>query len=231
MNVFSLRTLIDDILLIVRNNNISESEDLSRAQIAAWVLAYKSALLKKQHDQDKASGNDDSDSSHLNQFLQTIGPLELIIEDQYDDVHLHRRRTKNKIPKLVDNDENNIYCVHDQNGHVIQHMNEGRAHFKRFRKYTHYELTYWYENGYIFIHGLEDKFKLKYIWVDGLFSDEDGLEDGIDEDAISIPGWMIPDIKKMILDNELSFMLNRISDDQNNSTLDDIKPQPAKSNS
>lgn len=30
MNVFSLRTLIDDILLIVRNNNISESEDLSR---------------------------------------------------------------------------------------------------------------------------------------------------------------------------------------------------------
>jgi len=31
MNVFSLRTIIDDILLIVRNNNISESEDLSRA--------------------------------------------------------------------------------------------------------------------------------------------------------------------------------------------------------
>jgi hypothetical protein len=30
MNIFSLRTIIDDILLIVRNNNISESEDLSR---------------------------------------------------------------------------------------------------------------------------------------------------------------------------------------------------------
>uniref|UniRef100_A0AAU8B7E5 Uncharacterized protein n=1 Tax=Dulem virus 42 TaxID=3145760 RepID=A0AAU8B7E5_9CAUD len=29
--LFSLRALIDDILLIVRNNNISESEDLSRA--------------------------------------------------------------------------------------------------------------------------------------------------------------------------------------------------------
>jgi len=38
MNMFSLRTIIDDILLIVRNNNISESEDLSRAQIASWVL-------------------------------------------------------------------------------------------------------------------------------------------------------------------------------------------------
>jgi len=48
MNMFSLRTIIDDILLLVRNNNISESEDLSRAQIAAWVMQYKSYLTKKQ---------------------------------------------------------------------------------------------------------------------------------------------------------------------------------------
>ena len=31
MNKTSLREIIDDILLLVRNNNISESEDLSRA--------------------------------------------------------------------------------------------------------------------------------------------------------------------------------------------------------
>lgn len=48
--MFSLRTLIDDILLIIRNNNISESEDFSRAQIAAWILAYKAYLIKKQQD-------------------------------------------------------------------------------------------------------------------------------------------------------------------------------------
>jgi hypothetical protein len=48
MNMFSLRTIIDDILLIVRNNNISESEDLSRAQIAAWVMQYKAFLAKRQ---------------------------------------------------------------------------------------------------------------------------------------------------------------------------------------
>ena len=47
MKVFSLRTVIDDILLIVRNNNISESEDLSRDQIRAWVLAYKAYLANK----------------------------------------------------------------------------------------------------------------------------------------------------------------------------------------
>ena len=35
---------------------------------------------------------------------------------------------------------------------------------------------------------------------------------------------MIPDIKKLIMTNELAFMLNRPSDDDNNSTLDGIKP-------
>ena len=47
MNVISLRTVIDDILLIVRNNNISESEDFSREQIAQWVKQYKAALTKE----------------------------------------------------------------------------------------------------------------------------------------------------------------------------------------
>jgi hypothetical protein len=41
MIYISLKELIDDILLIVRNNNISESEDLSRDQIAVWIKAYK----------------------------------------------------------------------------------------------------------------------------------------------------------------------------------------------
>ena len=35
---------------------------------------------------------------------------------------------------------------------------------------------------------------------------------------------MIPDIKKAIMDNELSFMLKRPSDDSNNSTLASVKP-------
>jgi hypothetical protein len=39
-----------------------------------------------------------------------------------------------------------------------------------------------------------------------------------------IPGWMIPDIKKAIMINELAFMLKRSSDDSNNSTLASVKP-------
>jgi len=47
----SLREIIDDILLLVRNNNISESEDLSRAHIAAWIDHYRRMLWKKHLDE------------------------------------------------------------------------------------------------------------------------------------------------------------------------------------
>jgi len=35
---------------------------------------------------------------------------------------------------------------------------------------------------------------------------------------------MVPPIKKLILNNELAFMLNRPSDDSNNATLASVKP-------
>jgi len=50
----SLREIIDDILLIARNSNISESEDFSRAHIAAWIDHYRRMLWKKHLDEVEA---------------------------------------------------------------------------------------------------------------------------------------------------------------------------------
>jgi len=47
----SLREIIDDILLLARNSNISESEDFSRSHIAAWVDHYRRKLWKDHMDQ------------------------------------------------------------------------------------------------------------------------------------------------------------------------------------
>ena len=47
----SLREIIDDILLLARNSNISESEDFSRSHIAAWVNHYRRKLWKDHMDQ------------------------------------------------------------------------------------------------------------------------------------------------------------------------------------
>jgi hypothetical protein len=41
MAKISLKEIIDDIFLLVRNNYISESEDLSREQIHLWVKTYR----------------------------------------------------------------------------------------------------------------------------------------------------------------------------------------------
>ena len=76
MNYFSLRTLIDDILLIVRNNNISESEDLSRDQVASWIIQYKTYLQKKKEEQDKENDESEPDDS----LQSTVGPIELIVD-------------------------------------------------------------------------------------------------------------------------------------------------------
>ena len=49
----SLKEIIDDILLLIRNNYISESEDLSREQIHLWVKTYKKQLWKEELDRKK----------------------------------------------------------------------------------------------------------------------------------------------------------------------------------
>ena len=220
MKMFSLRTIIDDILLIVRNNNISESEDLSRAQIASWVIQYRAYLAKKQTEQDEQTGDDTDPSDTIDST--TIGPLEL--EDwnnsaEDDCCGYMFKKTKEKVLTTEDS-ESDIISVYDQNYCPIQYMYNQRKHFHKFRRYTYNEPTCWFDNGYIYIEG-SNLDNIESIYVIGNI-DPEGYADC--EDDVTIPGWMIPDIKKAIMTNELAFMIKRPSDDSNNSTLSSVKP-------
>lgn len=222
MNAFSLRTLIDDIMLIVRNNNISESEDFSRAQIAAWIMHYKAHLLKQKIDEIK--NGDDAESDDLrDEYTKIVGPLKLNRIKSLDNTPLFKRETEITIDDLFENSPYSIIAVYDQQDCPIQYMHGQRRHFHYFRKYTARELTYNYnvEDKKIIIQGTEDCGALQYIWVK--YIAEDNADDA-DEDDIKISGWMVPTIKELIFKNELSFMIKMPSDDDNNSTLDGIKP-------
>lgn len=219
MKLFSLRSVIDDILLIVRNNNISESEDLSRAQIAQWVLSYRDLLLKKKRDEEEDSADD---SEFDDSLTEVRGPLELVDNMSKDNTALFTKSTKDEITDLLNGSADNIVAVFDQEGEVIQQMNALRRHYHWFRKYTKRELTWDYDNKKITITGNSDFDQLRYIWIKGMFA---GNSSDADEEDINIPGWMIPDIKQLIFKNELAFMVRMPSDDDNNSTLDGIKPQ------
>lgn len=223
MALFTLNTLIDDILLIVRNNNISESEDLSRAQIEQWIHHYRAQLIK----QDQSKGYDIDPS-----YAQVLSPLELekisindIDNYEIDDNTLPPEffyyRTIEKVPKPLDfHYGDGFISVTDLHDCTIQKMSKNRRHFHWLRK-TGKEYTYYYLPEYIYVQGLDG---LRYIKVVGVF--EDPTEAGLDpDDKYPIPVDKIGPLKQLIFDNELKFMLSRPSDDKNNASLAGLKPE------
>ena len=236
MAKISLRTITDDILLIVRNNNISESEDFSRSHIHSWIKAYKNQLWKQERDRIKAlarQGALDEETISDNEFIKRveIGPLELEKVESHTEIPTFTKRTIDVIPDVMDNAEGSILAIHDESGENIQYMNHIRRHYNYWRKYTFGELTGHYkDDGHVYIQGLVDQEELKYIYVLYLLevkddtADGDGDDDPQDEDDVEIPAWMVPPIKERIMKNELAFMLNRPSDDSNNATLASVKP-------
>lgn len=231
----SLKTVTDDILLLVRNNNISESEDLSRAQIHAWIKTYKNLIWKEERDKRKYAAKQNQllwEDLNDDEFVKRveIGPLKLEIVESKSEMPTFTKRTVEVIPDVLDNDQKSILAVHDQSGENIQYMDHVRRHYNYWRKYTFGELTAHYkDDGHIYIQGFVDRDELKYIYVLYMLEVKDNTEDGEDEDSpdedeVMIPAWMVPPIKERIMKNELQFMLNRPSDDSNNATLASVKP-------
>lgn len=232
MAKISLKTITDDILLLVRNNNISESEDLSRAQIHAWVKAYRHKLWEDEKNRKKdlaRLGNLVWEDLIDDEYIRKIekGPMKLVKVDSGDGSELYTKMTEDTLEDVLDNNEIGILAIHDQNGENIQYMNHIRRNYHYWRKYTFGDMTAYYKDDkHIYIQGLVDQGQLEYIYVLYLKEIEDGEDetDDMDEDDIQIPAWMVPGIKELIMKNELSFMLNRPSDDSNNATLASVKP-------
>ena len=64
----SLNNIIDNILQIVRNNNIAESEHISRHQIELWIVYYRAMLIKQAIDK----GYDVDEA-----YVSTLEPIHL----------------------------------------------------------------------------------------------------------------------------------------------------------
>ena len=235
----TLKEIIDDILLIARNSNISESEDFSRSHIAAWVDHYRRMLWKKHLDELKNAEKAGADLEDLvdNEFIKMkeTGPHKLVKVPSGDSNRdTFTKVTEDVFENIFNNKWTSILAVHDEAGENIQYMNHERRHYQYFRKYTFGELTaYFMDDKHIYVQGLQDQDQLEYIYVLAVYEipeddcEEEELEDP-DEEDIQIPTWMVPDIKNLIFKNELAFMLNRPSDDTNNATLDGIKPNGPK---
>ena len=230
MENISLKEIIDDILLLVRNSNISESEDLSRAQIGAWVKHWKNWLWKQRKDainEKYKNGQYGNIEDLADDEILSIREIDAMQLEECSEGGKNTKRTVDTIDDVFNNNGSSILAIHDQDGEVIQYMDHVRRHYNYYRKYTAAELTGFYKDDkHVYIQGLSDGGMLKYITV--LYIAENDLdnedEDDLEEDKIKIPAWMVPYIKENIIKIELTFMLNRPSDDSNNATLASVKP-------
>lgn len=215
MKLYTLKSYIDDIMLTVRNNNISESEDLSYRQVEQWIHAYRALLIK----QDIDKGRD------VNQQYLQIATYDLIEvpywTDEPNTSTCTEYITEEEIPNTIDlHFGMGIVSVTDLYNGTIQHMSARRRYYQKHRKYTAKDYTWRYADKHIYVEGIGTlkKIKVKMIL-------ENPTDTGLGpDDLYPMPINMWPAIKKLIFENELGIMLKMPSDDKNSDSLAGIKP-------
>lgn len=207
----SLETIIQDILLIYRNNSIAESEQISRLQIEQWIHQYRAFLIKQDIDRGRDINPD---------YIQSI-VSKVIQENPYPGHFQHV--TEEEIPKPIDlHYGTGIVAIKDLYGNIIQLGTQSKVKYQRSRQYTCNDYIAYYKQGKIYVEGPD---LLEYIEVFLIAEDPTSIpntEDGCFDPSkpYPMPINMIPTLRQMILERELGIMLRQPSDETNNSSDD-----------
>lgn len=202
----TLNQLIDDVLLEARNNNIAESEKLSRRQIELWIKAYRAYLLKQKLD--KKEPIDEL-------FKQTIRMQLNKIEE--DPGHFEYVGDK-ELPTLLNTKWiTGLITVKDAYGNLIQIGTETKMKYQKYRKYTCKDYIAYKKGNRVYVQG--DANQLKYIDVQVIAEDptESKLCYNPNIDEYPIPMYMWPTVKDLIFEHDLSRLMRQISDVTNDS--------------
>lgn len=218
----SLNTIIDDLLNIIRNSTISQSETISRNQIEYWIHQYRSILLKQDIDKNRNVNPD---------YVQTIPAIQLQPVDFAENTKIstkyYRYRSAIKIPKTVDfHFKSGITWVGDLLNNEIQLVPESRSQWNKYKKYTGDDTIAYISNGYLYV---ETKQLLDYVKLRGIFeypvevvtliNPLTNIVNYTGDDKYPIPVNMIPVLKELIIKKELAIMTSAPSDktdDSNN---------------
>ena len=201
----TLNNYVDDILLEARNNNIAESEKLSRHQIELWIKSYRAMLIKQKLD--KKEPLDDM-------FTQTIRMHVDKIEK--DPGHVEYMGDK-ELPTLLNTKWfTGLISIKDAYGNIIQVGDETKMKFQKYRKYTCKDYIAYKKDNRIYIQG--DVNTIEYIDVQVIAEDptENKLCYDPSKDEYPLPVYMWPTIKDMIFDKDFGTMIRQQSDVSNN---------------
>lgn len=208
----TLDNLIDDVLLEARNNNIAESEKLSRHQIELWIKSYRAKLIKQELDNKKA--NDEIDDIYTQTIRMHIDKVEC------EPGHFEFIGNK-ELPKLLHSKNiTGLIQVKDTFGNLIQIGSETKMKYQQYRKYTCKDYIAYKLGNRVYVEG--DSNMLEYIDVKVIAEDptEDILCYNPSEDEYPIPADMWPTIKDLIFSKDFYTMSIQRSDATNNTNDD-----------
>lgn len=205
----TLQNMIDDILLEARNNNIAESEKLSKHQIALWIKSYRAMLIKQKLD--KKEKLDDM-------FTQTIRMHVDKVEE--DPGHVEYVGDQ-ELPTLLNTKWfTGLINVKDAYGNIIQLGDETKMKFQKYRKYTCKDYIAYKKGNKVYVEG--DANTLEYIDVQVLAEDptESKLCYDPSKDEYPLPVYMWPTIKDLIFSKDFYTLSIQRSDTTNNTSDD-----------
>ena len=205
----TLNNLIDDILLEARNNNITESEQLSRRQIEQWIRTYRAFLIKQDLDKERT----------LNPaYVQTM-PMH-ISKVEEEDFH-YEYQSDEELPELIDfNYMPGVVSVKDQFGNLIQLGSETKMKYQKYRKYTCKDYIAYVKDNHVYVESTING--LEYIDVSVIAENPTDLKQcyNPDTDDYPLPSAMWATVKQLIFTREIPWMLGKPSDVTNDSEDD-----------
>lgn len=210
----SLNAIVDDIMLIYRDNNISESESLSKIQVEQWVHDYRAKLIRE----DLNKGYD-LDPEYAQTMEIHLSPI-TFQDSSYIACNDSTRRSDNEIPSgIPTHNAVGILSVKDLAGNLIQVGDEAKAKYQSTRKYTCGDYIAYKKGKYLFVAGPGN---LEYVNMQIILenpTDAEGCFDAEDT-KYPVPIHIIPVIKQLIFDHEIRIMSQMPTDNINNSHND-----------
>lgn len=210
MELNSLNAIIDGIYNQLRDNNISESENLSRVQVEQWIHQYRALLIKQDLDKGRSINPE---------YVQTIGPLHVSKVSVCGVPNAYEYISDEELPHFLDlHYSTGLLSVKDMHGNLIQVGSETKANYQTSRKYTCNDYIAYLKNNHLYLKGPG---LLEWVQVDGILEDPTQAGPCFDYDGkYPIPANMIPALRDLIFSKELRVMLSVATDNTNNSVND-----------
>jgi len=224
MTFVTLNTIITDILNILRQSNVADTETISKRRIEDKIHQVRALLLKRDLDKGKKPNPD---------YIQEIGNLKLEkVELAGDDITSYGvetgtyiYRTALEIPKTLDlNYASGFMYVGTPVGDEIQFIPEGRSRWQRYKKYTPSDKMAFLRDNRLYIINPE---AIQFITVRGVFEIPSEVSRFVNpitdqpyfdyDSKYPIPINMLSDLKNLVIQSEFKVELSTQADVTNDS--------------